>query len=314
MSITSAEYGRRHLSTLAPRWKGELGDVLREFAPKAWPGVPYEAWLGFTSISYGRRGPTDPTENTTDGVPGQRGHEVGFFQTPAGMLPGPAPNPDREAPWNTWGRLHDHPWVMRLLTDDEGKPRPAVMGPDEWKTHVEDQVAVGLADLRAGSRGVLMCLGPAGSTRDHELVSGDPSPTTWAVALGFLAFSEGAGAACHWIKPYASRLAQVPEDHRWSTLGHLIDADMRRGDRNAPASKYKTAWGKLEGAKQLAHKMGRGTEWDAWYDDPVYTVPDPKLWDRLNDQWFPSSSSRGKGGGAIGLAVIAAVAYAATRQ
>lgn len=312
-TITAAQYGHGHLSTLEARWKDGLGDTLRAMAPGIWPGVPYEAWLGFTSISYGMRprpGPNNATENTTDGVPGQRGHEVGFFQTPAGMVPGPAPNPDPDAPWNTWGRLHDHIWVTRK----EALGRPATMVPDGWKTSLPDQVAVGLADLRAGSRGVSLCLGPSGVAPEHTLVSGDPSPTTWAVALGFLAFSEGGGSACHWIKPYAARLALVPEARRWSALGGMIDADFRAGVHSAPGSKYKTAWTKFESAKQLAHEVGRGAAWDAWYDEPDRTVPDPALWDRLNDLWFPDAPRRSPGGSILGLAAAAAAVVLVMRQ
>lgn len=249
-------YAKDKLPMLQARALGELGTSLAKLAPKAWPGVPLEAWVGFTSISEGNDEDTVTRTNT------QQFHELGYFQVPAGPRAGPAPNPDPNAWMNSWGKLAGSPWVKNVLG------RTATMNPRLWQDATDDQVAVGLGNLRAALRSVNALI-PADVQPKHE-------SSTWAVALAFTGFSAGPAKAARWVNLYAEKLAAQYEDVRWSVWAWLIDADIQAGytsdwvkGRHAnPGASYLRTWEKLECAHQLAIQLGHKTEFEAWYDAP----------------------------------------------
>lgn len=249
-------YAKDKLPMLSARALGELGQSLSKLGGKAWPGVPLEAWVGFTSISEGNDEDTVTPTNT------QQFHELGYFQTPAGPRSGPAPNPDPNAWMNSWGKLAGSPFVKELLG------RPATMNPRLWQDAIDDQVAVGLANLRASLRSV--------SSSIPSDVQPKSLKSTWAVALAMMGFSAGPAKAARWVNMYAEKLAAQYESTRWSMWAAYIDTDITAGytsnwvkGRHAnPGASYLRTWEKLECAHQLAVKLGHATEFEAWYDAP----------------------------------------------
>lgn len=122
------------------RWEGALGNAVRRYGDIIWSGVPNSALMGLSANS------TGATENTTDAVANQSFHEIGYYQIPAGPRDGPAPNPNPNAHDNAWGQLATSTLVRQVLG------RPATMVHNAWKTAIDDQTAVGLANyLRDGT-------------------------------------------------------------------------------------------------------------------------------------------------------------------
>jgi hypothetical protein len=255
--VTPTHYGQGHQDSLRFRSQpgpgknqGALYAALHRALPIGWPGVPPEAFLGFSQISMGATEDTVRPDNT------QHWHEIGYFQTPAGPRDGPAPNPDPAADMNLWGRLATTNYVRAMLP---GR-RAATMVPGAWMDAIADQVAVGLGDLHGGSLAVSRQLGAAGAQ--------DPS-STWAVGLGFGAFERGPAGEAAAIAPWKDELAQVPEANRWSTWADLIDRDVRSGKVSWTAQlPYLATWRKFEGGRQLAHSLGTSDAYDLWYDAP----------------------------------------------
>ncbi len=248
---TPAVYAAQKLDTLKARASGKLGDSLARLHGKLWPGVPVEAFEGFTAISKGA------TENTTVGDPEQKFHELGYFQTPAGPRAGPAPNPDPAV--SHWAREAKSDLVKTALG------REGTLDPAKWPTAIDDQVAIGLADISTELQRANYLIG--------DLAVTDPK-STWAVGLGFMSFSAGGGTAAKWVNLYKARLAGTPEKSRWSKWGELIAADVARGVKwekgrhKNPGASYLRTWQKLESGRLLAHARGTGGVYDRWYDAP----------------------------------------------
>lgn len=228
-----SHYAAEKLALLAPRHAGRLSGLLRRMIPRAFPGGDPEALLyaleGFTAFSTGWR------ENTTEGVPTQSFHEVGLFQVPAGPRSGPAPNPDPRASNNAYGSLAGSDLVKQCLggraaslAPDAWRPA-ANMGPGEttgpnWRA-CEDQVAVGLANLRRDDRSVRTLL----NNRVRGVAGDEARWTNWRVFLMFTAFSRGPGGADTRLAPYLGRLVHEPEEQRIVRLCELVEADIRTG-------------------------------------------------------------------------------------
>ena len=172
---------------------------------KVWPGVPATFFLGFTAFSMSSK------ENTTEAVPTQKFHEVGYFQTEAGLRSKPAPDPSPDGEYNNWGKLHDSSLVVQLLGHE------ATMAPDGWKTAIADQTAVGLVNLRRKLE--------SNKDRLGELYPQNLS-STWAGMLAFTIFSRGAGQTMRCLAPYKAQLLNVPEADRWLAWEALIAADI----------------------------------------------------------------------------------------
>ena len=227
MSITSprpdlprdapSNYAYEKRGMLRARWDGassssgdrRVGDAIRRFSPTVFPGIPPQAVICQTLNAM------SPTENTTEGSASQSFHEIGIFQVPAGPRSGPAPNPSASAADNAWARLATSQKVRNLLG------RNAVMGENQWKTAIDDQVAVGLWNLREDGESVV-----AGLPVDARPARTD---SDYFLRLCSMGFSKGSGGAVAVVRPYAAVLAQVNEANKWRTLRCAIAADALRG-------------------------------------------------------------------------------------
>lgn len=267
-----AAYAREKRRMLVRRWEGPAGDALRRMVPRAWPGVPPLAMLGFTAFS------TSPRENTTTAVPDQQFHEVGLFQVEAGLRDGPAPNPDPRAEYNAWGALHDDPLVRELLGD-----RDATMRPGAWADAIDDQVAVGLANLRrhldAFSRAV-----PELAPRDLASV--------WAVATAFTTFSRGRGQSERVMATLAAKIAGISEATRWTVWAETLAIEALKGVRGIDTREGRkgAAYGwarthqKLTSGRIVAQSLGDQAALD-WYGPDL--APETAL--TLTRLAYPSS-------------------------
>lgn len=202
-------YAREKRRMLEKRWEGPAGDALRRMVPRAWPGVPALVFLGFTGFS------TSPRENTTTARPDQEFHEVGLFQVEAGLRDGPAPNPDPRAEYNAWGALHDDPLVRELLGG-----RDATMRPGAWADAIDDQVAVGLANL--------LRHGAAFARAVPELAPRDAG-SLWAVATAFTTFSRGRGQSERVMATLAAKIAGISEAARWTVWAETLCLEALKG-------------------------------------------------------------------------------------
>jgi hypothetical protein len=249
-----AKYAESKQRMLDKRWKAELGDSLRQMVSQAWPGVPETVFLGFTAFS------TSASENTTEAVANQRFHEIGYFQTEAGLRDKPAPDPDSDGEYNNWGKLHDSSLVVQLLG------RQATMSPDGWKSAIEDQTAVGLVNLKRKIESLAKKLPDGLAPKDYS--------STWAVLLAFTAFSRGGGQTLKCLRPYAEKLSTVPEDERWATWESMIASDIvkgtesignKNGKAGAPWAIMRTRQ-KHDSGLLFARRNGLPTD---WYLKPV---------------------------------------------
>lgn len=261
-----------------------------------WSKTPPEAFMGFTTVASSAKENTGTAHYPDGRLVNPVFHEIGLFQTPAGPSSGPAPNEDASLPNNAWTRLSSTEYVRGMLGG-----RDAVTGADAWKTAISDQVAIGLADLRANMRAISKGIGAAGVK--------DPS-STWSTALGFLGFSRGATPNINDIKPFIPQLAAVPEKQRFSKLAELID------QRDANSSNFRArgmilnAMRKFESGRLYAwHKSeAAGKAYDAWYDRPSIN---PEAWvaagNRILAGQAPGSSSSSSGGSSLVMLVAVGV-------
>lgn len=250
-----SEYGARVLPMLYDRATGRLGAVLERMVPQVFYEAPVSAFLGFTAIG-------KQHEDTADAPPERRAafHEIGFFQTPAGPVDGPAPNADPNAANNAWGRLASSALVRRLLG------RSASTTPGAWKDLVEDQAAVGLADLHEG---MFSCFRSIPPTLWPERTSDQ-----WAVAIAFGAFSAGPGLMARHIREHQAAIQAGYYDQPLSGFGKFVRAIIvkARKERTStgpamrhanPAYTALRCWQKLQSGKALAQRRGASV---AWFD------------------------------------------------
>jgi hypothetical protein len=237
-----------------------VGTTLREMTPKVFPGAPAEAIAGFCANG-------GVTENTTEcgpnAAPGaacrsQKFHEIGLFGTEAGLRNGPAPNPNPNAEYNSWGKLASHPLVRQLLGG-----RSASMEHNRWKIQIPDQVAVGLVNIRRHGAAVAANLDP--SIRPNA----NTSSSIFFVACCFMGWSAGDGRAAKHMNRFKDILARVPEENRWGAflraLAEGINAgriDLRglRKHQSVAYSALRT-WQKLAAGQLLAGKTGGNVKW-----------------------------------------------------
>lgn len=248
------QYGQEYNGPLRERWNSPFGLAVRRMSPIVWPGVPPEAFMGFTSIA----GTFNPgTTNTADPPVLNDFAEIGYFQTEAGPRGGPAPNPDPSTAHNHWGALHADPMVVRLLG------RSASMTPDAWKILPDDQAAVGLVNLRQYTDHLAALL-PANIRPSRY-------DTMWAVAMAFTGFSAGVNAAKGLFLRYATRLAPIAEAKRWQYLLWMLAVDLQNGFHpsggagrhgNVAYDALRTMQ-KFESGRQLAVSVGGNA---AWFD------------------------------------------------
>lgn len=251
--VKPSVYAREHAQQLAQRATGPLGAALRDFVPRVWSGVPISAVLGFTAIG--------GADEDTCGAPDQEFHEVGEFQTPAGLCSGPAPNPDPRAPWNQWGAAANTSFVRGLL----GRPATMVAGGWRGAAATRDRAAVGLYNLLAGLRAF---------SSDSPQLAPRELGGQWAAACAFAAFSAGpAGAARAWSR-YVAELAPLDERARFDALVRAVARDVAAGvsfqppaNHPNPAHTTLRTWQKL--AAGAALEAAGGGVASAWYVLPT---------------------------------------------
>ena len=242
-------YGQEKLNMLRQRAEGQIGEITERFASILYPGIPVEAFHGFTAFS------TGPKENTVDAVPSQPFHEIGLYQVEAGPRNGAAPNANPNAEDNHWGLLHDREEVKLLLG------RNATMVHNAWKTALEDQIAVGLVNLRYHAEGLERALG-------HPF-SADPA-STWWLWCAFTAFSRGDSKAARVIARHWETLKNVDESSRWRRLRELVVDDIKNHHASSTGNvKSRSSYAlvrteqKAESGFLLAQTLGGNSAWFA---------------------------------------------------
>lgn len=200
---TPEVYVREKASRALSHWNGELGRAIRTMAPIIFgDSVPGELFLGFAMNG-------NQYENTSTSSRPAPFHEVGFFGVEAGLRTGPAPNPDPTAPYSNWARCATDPLVRQAIGAVEGAPRNASLTEGGWRA-LNDQVAVGLLNLKHARRGVAQRLTAQGiDTRDDN--------SQWSMILMLAAWSGGVGGATRMVTHPAIKaaIAQAPVDRRW---------------------------------------------------------------------------------------------------
>jgi hypothetical protein len=247
--VAPALYGVHKLTTMLARWNGSAGQYVRQFSPQVFPGAPPEALMALSTIG-------GQTEDTCDNTPGQSFHELGLYQTEGGPCSGPGPNPDPYAPDNNWGRLANSSVVTSLLG------RPATMVDGAWRQAVDDQTAVGLANVAAHAASV------ASQLSDPSLAPTDPGGT-WNIFLGLTGFSAGDSGAARTVNRYAAQLAGVDERARVAALIDAILVDAQNGtlpgstlgDHGSPAYDALRSLQKLAAGRALAQQTGGDVGW-----------------------------------------------------
>lgn len=237
-----ADYGHAKLASMRGRWGGVAGEGVRSFAPRVWPRTPPVALLAMSANS------SRATENTTDGDPTQAFHEIGLWQTPAGLRAGPAPNPDPNATSNHWGKIAVNATTRALLG------RPGVMRPEEWGTALLDQAAIGLQDYR-GELSVARSMLPA------SLAGAEGS--LWQYALSVAAYGSGAGGAANIARRYRAALEAAPSDaERFAALARAVAADPDAS--TATAHRVLRVWQRIETGRALARDLGDSSA--GWFE------------------------------------------------
>lgn len=253
-STTPSGYAAGKINTLLGWWSGALGTSIKRLAPLAWPGVPPEAFGGFVTNGAQRA-------NTAMAPPygvsnpfaelGWWGTEGGPRSTPPNA--GPYPHPTSTSD-NSWLALHADPLVKTLLGG-----RQATMVSGAWKEAIDDQTAIGLANLlrhRAGCNAAM----PA-ACRSTDLAS------VWSVAVGFAAWSAGNAGMARWVARYQAALAAVPEARRFDAWIAAVVADARAGrihgtgHANNPAHTAVRTAQKLYAGRLLAERTGGNVAW-----------------------------------------------------
>jgi hypothetical protein len=231
-------WARRRIARAEAFWNGKPGAVLRAMAPVVFPDAPAAVFVGFC-LNAGQ------TENTTEVVPKQAFHEMGWWGTEGGMRDKPAPNPNAAAKYNSWGKLHADSLVVSLLG------RKATMRHNAWKQAIEDQHAIGLVNVR---RHALNALGPLWEP---------PLGSLWEVAAGFAAWSAGSSRMGARFERHRAALAAVPEGERWAAYCALVAQEKpgASGSHSNAAYSVLRTLQKLECGRTLAVRVGQPTTW-----------------------------------------------------
>ena len=254
-----ARYERDKLAETRERWDGGLGQRLRAWGPRVMPGVPLEAVMGFASNGADKGDPGLTPAHAAF-------HELGYFGVEGGPYSLPAPNRDTSEP-NSWLRLHNDPRVRAMLGRDATMTPWPVRGVGTSRAEadipLDDQVAIGLANLADDILGM---------AREAPAAIRPSNPSSlWAVALGFAAWSAGAGRLRQHLARYADALAAVPEEQRWLALIRLAAADPESApagsNHRSPAYTVLRTQQKLRVGRGLARAIGGPVAWFGEIDE-----------------------------------------------
>lgn len=289
--VTPAAFAQVWQTSNRQRWDapGDLGDQVRRLSRSrvAFPGAPPTAFVGFCSNA-------DRYEDTGAPAPGSRHisnidfHEVGYFNVEAGytfqfditgtartdqarsaecgrlwranapnqcpLRPSPDPNPRH--PWTNYARLGTHAYMSQ--PDFVG--HPASLAPGAWRSNLDEQVGVGLLNLRHHGNRVATISGLAAS---------QPG-TLWAVFLGFAGWSAGDGTVALHLRPFRAQLEALPGPQRLGALVLMFaDAIQNRRARYVGTSHANPVWTTLRALQRL--RAGRMLQralglQEGWYD------------------------------------------------
>lgn len=258
LPINPYSWGREKQVFFRRVWDpGEVGQSARRMVPEIWPGVPYEAFLGFAANGTVRGGTTEDTARPPPYGANNSFHEIGIYGTEAGRtsasevgsFPGiPVPVPLAPAPGmqsNSWRALANNPDVVRLLG------HPASLSPNGW-TPVPDQTAVGIVNIRKAADRVARGIGRAAPNDRNSL---------WSVAIGFGGWSAGTSGMANHIRRYEAEIAQYPDAQKWGAFLAAVARDRPSGYKHSnPAYSAMRTWQKLEAGRQLAINNGSGRQ------------------------------------------------------
>lgn len=269
-------WARSKRSKLARYARGPVGRVAAAALAVCLPGVPTAAALGFAA-----NGSED--ENTTGWIDGsdrereralERGryplkkgdpregygaiggrpalHELGPFGVESGKTPAP-PATDPECPWVV---LAGDERVRKILG------RAAVTGA-RWHGAIDDQVAIGVVNLRRHMDAVRKRLDPRIAWReDFKLV------TLWMWSMACVSWSAGTSRAAEHVNAYAAELGAADERARVGLFMRLAGAIDDDGDRHRQDeySALRDAQKRAAGRRAAEH-TGEGDAARAWLDD-----------------------------------------------
>lgn len=251
LRINPYTWARDKQSMLA-RWNaGVVGDTIRRLSPMIWPGVPYEAFLGFAANGSIRGETSSDTALPPPYGVNNSFHELGLFGTEGGnridstmgTFPGiPVPVPLAPAPTmsnNSWRSLASSARVVNALG------RPASLELNGWLA-VPDQVAVGLANLKSHLASTISSgLSGAGPVDQNSL---------WALALAFGGWSAGSGRMAQHVRRYASQIQGVSDDAKWGAFLNAVanDPNTSGQSHSNPAYTAMRTWQKLEAGREIS--------------------------------------------------------------
>ncbi|MFO0607254.1 MAG: hypothetical protein U0324_29090 [Polyangiales bacterium] len=262
---------RTKLRTIA---RGEVARHTRAALAVCMPSVPVAAALGFAlngdpynttgwkvgdereraeALRKGRRPfvKGDPTKGY-GAIGSDDLHELGWFGVEGGHCPTPVAT-DPDCPWV---QLADSEEVVKILG------RPAVTG-GAWYGAVEDQCAVGIANLLRHMRQIQRKLDP------RIAWPADRKPVTlWQWSMACISWSAGTSRAARHVNAYAAELGALEERRRvgeFMRLAAAIDDDGGR-HRQDEYSALRDAQ-KREGGRAAAALTGEGDAALAFLDD-----------------------------------------------
>lgn len=187
-AATPTAYAAAKLATLRRRWDGPIGEAVRAFGPRVWPGVPPTALLGLTASAVG---PTEAIGNLATS-----GSAVGVFGVEGPNVRALATDPD----------------VVRLL----GRPARAEITADGYLSDIKGQVATGLVNYARALGAVLDRI-------PHAVWAGDDAgSSSLLLRIAASAYSAGPGITAAVLNHYAAELARAELPDRWPLLAQLV--------------------------------------------------------------------------------------------
>lgn len=262
------EYARSKLPTLLQRWRGPVGDAVRRFGPRVFPGMPTTALLGLTASSTGLSEVTGRLDTS--------GSAVGIFGVEGPNVP-------------LIGRSRE---CIALL----GREARTDLTAEGYLGDVDGQVVTGLLNY-ARHAAAAMRASPAPTYANA-------AGTSLMLRIAAGAYSAGEGLVAAALTHYRTPVAAATVADRWSALARAIDAETAATiEGHRVSGCYGLAFLIIRAEQRL--ECGRlldleyaGTANQAWFapwsERSVYTVP---LTIRAYGQTQTTGTCQGGGGG-----------------
>lgn len=184
--------------------------------------------------------------------------ELGRF----GVEAGHRPTPVATDPSCAWVELARGEVVKKILG------RPGVEGA-RWHKSVEDQIAIGVADIARHARSVRKKL----DARLRWDEDGDDGPKTWTLwpfFCGVSGWSAGDGGISRHLVRFADELAALPPNHRVGAFLKLAGSSDDPGGRHRQDEYTALRWAQKREAMWLASGFtGEREIATAWLDDGI---------------------------------------------